>query len=79
MKTVIYGFSQNYALEGLAFLTNFCASRLIKLWKRCATFLVTQRTFWTEKILLSKQKVAVLLNKPWLLYNGSINEILTFV
>ena len=59
-KTAIYGFSQNDTLQGLAFLTNFCASSLLKLWKRCATFLVTQRTFWAEKILLSKQK--------WLFY-----------
>ena len=59
-KTVIYGFSQNYALEGLAFLTNFCASMLIKLWKRCASILVTQCIFWAEKILLNKQKVAFL-------------------
>ena len=62
MKAVISGFSQNAALEVLAFLTNFCASRLIKLWKRCATFLVTQRTVWAEKLRQIKQKVAVLIN-----------------
>ena len=59
-KTVTYGFSQNHNLEELAFLANFCASMLIKLWKRCASILVTQCIFWAEKILLNKQKVAFL-------------------
>ena len=51
--------------------TKTCISKVGTL-LQLLTSKCTKRTFLTEKILLSKQKVAVLLNKPWLLYDGSI-------
>ena len=71
-KQLLMVFLNKILYNNLAFSTNFCSLMPINLWKRCATFLVTKSTFWTEKILLRKQKVAVLVNKPWLLYNGRV-------
>ena len=40
--------------------------------------MVTQRTFLAEKIFQSMQKVAVLVNRAWLLYDDAIYEFWSF-